>query len=132
MASRRLALRCVARRTNGEPCGNFAMVGCRVCHAHGGRAPQVRNAARRRLAMAEVHTVLTRVRAERSAIDDALRPWAGELSGLRWDAGLDLEPPEVLARRARVMARAMEEAARTLRCYARNMLTHHDSRQEGL
>ncbi len=131
MASRRLALRCAARRTNGEPCGNFAMVGSRVCHAHGGRAPQVRNAARRRLAMAEVYTVLARVRAERSASEEALRPWTEELSALRWDAGLDLESPEVLARRARVMARAMEDAAKTLRSYARNMLTHHDPREEG-
>lgn len=40
--------RCRARRTNGEPCTNWPMKGAKVCHAHGGRAPQVKAAAKRR------------------------------------------------------------------------------------
>lgn len=45
MARVRQARRCSARRTNGEPCRAFAIVGGTVCRAHGGAAPQVRRAA---------------------------------------------------------------------------------------
>lgn len=41
--------RCSARRTNGEPCKRWAIVGGTVCATHGGRAPQVKDAARRRV-----------------------------------------------------------------------------------
>lgn len=34
--------RCTARRRNGEPCRNWAMLGTNVCRMHGGAAPQVR------------------------------------------------------------------------------------------
>lgn len=44
--------RCTARRKNGEPCRNWAMLGTTVCRMHGGAAPQVRRAAQVRLAMA--------------------------------------------------------------------------------
>lgn len=40
---------CSARRTNGQPCRAFAIVGGRVCRAHGGAAGQVRRAARLRV-----------------------------------------------------------------------------------
>ena len=33
----------------GDPCKKFAIVGGTVCDTHGGRAPQVREAARRRI-----------------------------------------------------------------------------------
>src|SRR5438046_1115634 len=41
--------RCTALRTNGEPCSRWAIKGGNVCPFHGGSAPQVRAAARRRL-----------------------------------------------------------------------------------
>lgn len=49
MARKRQAKRCSAHRTDGQPCGAWAMHGTTVCQKHGGRAPQVRAAARRRL-----------------------------------------------------------------------------------
>lgn len=58
--------RCTARRTNGEPCKCRPIAGATVCRAHGGAAPQVREAARRRLlelvdpALATIHRSLTR------------------------------------------------------------------------
>lgn len=43
--------RCTAKaRTTGDRCGNYAIVGGTVCRMHGGAAPQVRLAARARLA----------------------------------------------------------------------------------
>lgn len=42
---------CTARRTNGEPCSNFAINGSHVCRIHGGAAPQVRARAQVRLLM---------------------------------------------------------------------------------
>lgn len=45
----RPSLRCSAHRTDGAPCAAYAMHGTTVCAAHGGRAPQVRAAAQRRL-----------------------------------------------------------------------------------
>ncbi len=41
---------CIAKRRSGEPCKRSAIVGGRVCFNHGGGAPQVRKAARERLA----------------------------------------------------------------------------------
>lgn len=49
MPRNRPARPCSARRTNRQPCRGFAIVGGRVCAAHGGRAPQVRAAADRRV-----------------------------------------------------------------------------------
>jgi len=49
----RCAVRCTAHRTNGLPCRAWAVRGAVVCVAHGGAAPQVRRAARRRLAIAD-------------------------------------------------------------------------------
>lgn len=45
----RQARPCKSKKKNGEPCSNYAMNGATVCHSHGGRAPQVKAAARRRL-----------------------------------------------------------------------------------
>ncbi len=45
--------RCQARRSDGEPCGCWAMQGQRVCRVHGGSSPQARAAAERRLAEAK-------------------------------------------------------------------------------
>ncbi|GAA1742520.1 hypothetical protein [Microbacterium paludicola] len=43
---------CTARRTNGEPCANFAIAGSNVCRTHGGAASQVRAKAQVRILMA--------------------------------------------------------------------------------
>lgn len=43
---------CTARRTNGQPCSNFAITGANVCRTHGGAAPQVRAKAQVRILMA--------------------------------------------------------------------------------
>jgi hypothetical protein len=44
--------RCTARRHNGQPCRRYAARGATVCRTHGGAAPQVQAAARRRLQQA--------------------------------------------------------------------------------
>lgn len=43
------AQRCTAHRSDGEPCKAWAITGGDVCVYHGGKAPQVREAARKRL-----------------------------------------------------------------------------------
>jgi hypothetical protein len=50
----RPALPCSAKRTNGQPCRAYAITGGTVCAAHGGRAPQVQHAARRRIALDQI------------------------------------------------------------------------------
>jgi hypothetical protein len=54
MARVRPAVRCSANRTNGQPCRGYAIVGGNVCRAHGGAAPQVRDAANRRVLHAQL------------------------------------------------------------------------------
>jgi hypothetical protein len=56
----RLRVRCTAHRSDGAPCRAWAIRGGRVCAAHGGRAPQVRAAARRRLESAALTAYLYR------------------------------------------------------------------------
>lgn len=46
------AVRCTARRRNGQPCKSMAARGANVCRVHGGSAPQVKRAAQRRLQQA--------------------------------------------------------------------------------
>jgi hypothetical protein len=48
VARKRQARRCEARRSDGQPCGAFAITGGWVCAAHGGSARRVRHAARAR------------------------------------------------------------------------------------
>ena len=52
---------CTARNRDGDPCRNYAMHGSAVCHAHGGRAPQVRQAAEKRLAAQAAQAELARL-----------------------------------------------------------------------
>jgi hypothetical protein len=44
------AQKCSARRSNGEPCKRWAIIGGTVCPTHGGSAPQTRAAAHARIA----------------------------------------------------------------------------------
>ncbi|MGB8505547.1 HGGxSTG domain-containing protein, partial [Mycobacterium sp.] len=44
--------RCTARTTGGAPCRKYPIRGANVCRVHGGAAPQVRAAAKRRLEQA--------------------------------------------------------------------------------
>jgi len=82
--------KCSAKRTNGEPCGNYPMHGGKVCRKHGGAAKQVREKAKQRLldlvhpALAELSTVLkntdasdsNKIRAINLILDRALGPVA--------------------------------------------------------
>lgn len=45
--------KCKATNRHGQPCKNWPMYGSVVCHAHGGRAPQVRRKAQERIMMAQ-------------------------------------------------------------------------------
>lgn len=71
--------RCTAKsKSTGNRCGNYAIVGGNVCRMHGGSAPQVRIAARARLAALVDPAIdaLTRTLAEENVIrtDDFGKP----------------------------------------------------------
>jgi len=51
--SNRHPRKCQARKTNGDPCGRWAIEGGTVCPSHGGRAPQVKAAAERQVEQAK-------------------------------------------------------------------------------
>ena len=52
---------CTAKNRRGEPCGRAPIKGATVCYAHGGRAPQVKAAAKRRLAEQEAARLAAKV-----------------------------------------------------------------------
>lgn len=58
MPRTRQARKCRAHRKDGEPCGNYAIAGGRVCRMHGGSAPQVRRKARERIVMARAYRAM--------------------------------------------------------------------------
>lgn len=47
-------MKCKAKKRDGTHCKAWAMKGSTVCRVHGGRAPQVKAAAKRRLALGEL------------------------------------------------------------------------------
>ena len=51
---------CSARRSNGEPCRKPPIKGGTVCSTHGGQAPQVKAAAKRRVAAAQASLAVQR------------------------------------------------------------------------
>ena len=56
------SVKCRAHRSNGQPCGRWAIVGGTVCPTHGGSAPQVRAAALQRILSEADNAVATLVR----------------------------------------------------------------------
>lgn len=90
------------------------MLGSRVCHAHGGRAPQVRDAAKRRTIEARLRTMFAAEMARREVEHEAIAPWRTALLEVR---PLYLAPAES-ARRLRAIAAQMSNRAKELRAIA--------------
>jgi hypothetical protein len=118
MARARPAVPCSAHRSNGDPCKNYAMLGGRVCHAHGGRAPQTRNAAQRRLTEAQILRLLVEFDTARKVQQEALAPWADDIRMERIMAPI---APRQSARRLRQIAKEMASFARHLRHEAKQL-----------
>lgn len=76
--------RCSAHNRRGQPCGRAALAGGTVCRYHGGRAPQVRQAAHVRLVESRARQVLSREGVEPVADPiSALQQLAGEVVALK-------------------------------------------------
>ncbi len=118
MARIRPAKPCTARRTNGEPCKNYAMLGTTVCHAHGGKAPQTRQAARRRLEEVAVWQALAKVMTARDRRARALAPWVDDIRTARYLAGIQ---PAWTSSELRRIAAEMSATARDLRKEAKRL-----------
>ena len=84
MARVRQARRCKTRRSDGQPCRAFAIVGGFVCAAHGGSAPQVRSEATLRYWQARLG----------QAYDRAYVRWRRET--LEWQAARILAAASIL------------------------------------
>ena len=86
MARSRPAVRCRARRSDGNPCAGYAIVGGTVCRAHGGGAPQVRAAADRRRALARVEGQVVTLLDELEV--EAVHPLDGLLEAVQRSGGM--------------------------------------------
>lgn len=93
-------MKCEARRSNGEPCRNWAVKGARVCRNHGGSAPQVKAAAARRRAEEQAAKAVALFGAPKD-----VEPSQALLDLVHWTAG------EVEYWREQVRALAAEDPA---------------------
>lgn len=95
MSRRRPARRCRAHRHDGQPCAAYAITGGAVCRMHGGGAPQVRSAARRRIEQAQMNAALeamwNRYVQERQAWQDARVAETAELLGMPAEEVTDVD-----------------------------------------
>jgi hypothetical protein len=67
VAKQRRALRCKGHRADGSPCPNYAMAGQEVCGRCGGKSPQAKRAAARRVTEAEAAKVVAKFSANGDA-----------------------------------------------------------------
>lgn len=74
-------MKCSAHKSNGDPCGNWAIKGAKVCKNHGGRAPQVK-------AKAGVRILETRIAGELKRRE--ITPVTSPLAALQEVAGLSI------------------------------------------
>lgn len=83
--------RCKGHKRNGDPCKLPPIKGADVCGSHGGRAPQVRKAAARRVAEEKVQKAAAPWLRDAPPVNDAaqaLRELAGEVIGWKsWLSG---------------------------------------------
>jgi len=74
---------CTAKRSNGVACKGQAITGARVCRVHGGSAPQVIAAARRRLLLLIDPALGVLARSVRVRTSKKWEPSAQEISAAR-------------------------------------------------
>jgi hypothetical protein len=67
VVAKRRALRCKGHKPNGDPCPNYAMAGQEVCGRCGGKSPQAKRAAARRIAEAKAAKVVAKFSANGDA-----------------------------------------------------------------
>lgn len=92
LTARHPRVHCTAHSSrHGRPCRAWAMRGCTVCVAHGGRAPQVRDAADRRVMIAQAMRAASTMPppARLAGDDDGMAEWAAGVldtvrRGKRW------------------------------------------------
>lgn len=79
-----VAGRCTARRRDGQPCTQWRVQGATVCRMHGGSAPRVRAAGRRRVAEQQARRAVSLLDPAVPVTDalSALAQLAGEVT--RW------------------------------------------------
>lgn len=75
-------MKCTARKSNGEPCKNWAVKGATVCRNHGGSAPQVRAAAARRREQEAAQKAVATL-----GLPVDISPTEALLEEVRWTAG---------------------------------------------
>jgi hypothetical protein len=64
VSRKRQARKCAGKRTDGEPCGSYAINGGTVCSAHGAQAPQVKAKAAEAVIEARLERLMYRHQAE--------------------------------------------------------------------